>query len=108
MAIKLVKSTVELEPTPLHIDAVRGGRCRILCRWDITEVHENVDEDHIFDGWIYKQAVVWWTFPDSFVLNDGTVPIASRTDLETYIAQNQAEILSFAKATGISDDTFQA
>jgi len=106
MEAKLVKSTVE--PTPLYIDVVRGGRCRVQCRWDIAEVHENVDDDHIFDGWEYMEAVIWWTFPDSFALNDATVEISSRTDLENYLAQNQTEILSYAKATRISDDTFQA
>lgn len=100
MAAKLVRSTIE--PASLYIDKVDGGRSRTLCRWNITEIHET-DNENPFDGWEYMEAVVWWTFPDSFTDADGTTrQILTETDLQAYLDLNRNEIMSYARAVKIS------
>lgn len=90
----VVESTVQ--PIEISIDKVEGGRVRLLCRWNITQI-TRVDELGEQLIWQYEEAALWWTIP---YLSGETV-LDNIESIDTYIASNTAEILNFAKGTKI-------
>lgn len=90
----VVESTVQ--PIEISIDKVEGGRVRLLCRWDITQI-TRVDELGEQLIWQYEEAALWWTIP---YLSGETV-LDNIESIDAYIASNTEEILNFAKGTKI-------
>ena len=96
---RTVRSTVE--PTPIYVDAIKSGRCRLLCRWDIHQV-EIEDDQGTRVEWEYQEQVVeGWTLDDAAYIER----INGRQRLtdtgRKYFDSNVTEILAWAKAAGV-------
>lgn len=83
-----------LYPQEIEIDTIDGGIARLLAHWNIETI---IRDEQIF--YQYEEAVIRWTLPDSYTVNEQTLTITTRDDVEAYISANAVEIMSFAKAT---------
>jgi hypothetical protein len=93
----MVESTIE--PAELEIDKIKGGRARILCRWNIEQISrtdESSKDPHTL--WQYEEAALWWTFPHS---DNGNV-LDNILAIDSYVQANKEEIMNFARGTQIS------
>jgi len=94
-----MKTESTIEPNEIYIDKIKGGRARLLCRWNletVTRIDEMTDEEQTI--YRYDETALWWTFP----LIDSGNQLDNITTINQYIQNNKAEILNFAKATEVS------
>lgn len=104
-----MKTESTVEPNEIYIDKIKGGRARLLCRWNLETVTRTDEmsgkEETIYQ---YDETALWWTFPDSYQDSSGsTVYIDTMSDLQAYLDQNKAEILSFARGSKIDADVLR-
>ena len=85
------------KPKSIFLDYVRDGQCRLLVRWNITEVTtddpENPKESRT--SWNYSERVIWWTLPQRY----DTV-----AEVLAYLDSISAEIMNWAEATETNAD----
>jgi hypothetical protein len=94
-----MKTESTIEPNEIYIDKIRGGRARLLCRWNvetITRIDEMTEEEQTI--YRYEEAALWWTFPHS---DNGNV-LDNILAIDSYVQANKEEIMNFARGTQIS------
>jgi hypothetical protein len=100
-----MKVQSNLQPQEIYIDKIKGGRARLLCRWNletVTRIDEMTEEEQTI--YKYDETALWWTFPDKYTSSGGSeVVISEKSDLEAYISENRSEILAFARASKIDN-----
>ena len=104
-----MKTESTIEPNEIYIDKIKGGRARLLCRWNletVTRIDQMTEEEQTI--YKYDETALWWTFPKEYTSTDGvTVTINTKSKLRAYINQNKAEVLNFAKATKINEEDLE-
>jgi hypothetical protein len=84
------------KPEPIFLDYVRDGQCRLLVRWNITEVTtDDPMEKEPRTSYNYSERVIWWTIPK---------PYASLAEVADYLDSVGEEIINWAMATDTKFD----
>jgi hypothetical protein len=79
------------KPEPIYLDYVRDGQCRLLVRWNITEVTtDDPMEKESRTSWNYSERVIWWTLPRKY---------STLEEILLYLDGIEKEILDWAEAT---------
>jgi len=99
---------VNLKGTPLDeymfVDWLRGGRCRIVGQYNITqEPHLNPDET-TSQKWVFDERSLVWTPPPFYMLDGVAIQLDSnsRPDVETFVSANSFEIMGYIKNIAVS------
>ena len=96
---RTVRSTIE--PATIYVDAIKSGKCRLLCRWDIHRV-EIEDEQGTRQEWEYQEQVIeGWTLDDAAYLERVNDRQRLTDAGRKYFAMNEAVILEWAKAAAV-------
>ena len=80
-----------IEPAVISIDRIENGIARLLVHWDIQQVSvPDPMTGTTHEEWQYSERVIKWVLPKLY---------SSIDEIQTYLIENQAEILDWAKAT---------
>ncbi len=92
-----------IKPAEQQIDRIEAGIARLLIRWDIRQVTiPDPVTGETRQEWQYNERVIKWTLPHTYITGTTTITLDSLENVETYLSLIQAEILDWAKATGLS------
>ena len=89
----MVESTIE--PTTIHISAVKNGLATLRCRWNISFVEIAMPIPR--SVWQYEEAIIKWALPityDGYEISESTLP--------TYLNSIESEIINYAKGTKLN------
>lgn len=91
------------KPAEQQIDRIKAGIARLLIRWDIQQVTiPDPVTGETRQEWQYSERVIKWTLPYTYTNGTTIITLNSLENVETYLSLIQAEILDWAKATGLS------
>jgi len=86
----------DTEPEVLFLDYVKDGQCRLLVRWNITEVtKEDLTIGKSRVSWDYYERVIWWILPQKYDTLEAILK---------YLDETKKEIVNWAMATEHNHD----
>lgn len=83
----------------MFIDWLRGGKCRIVGQWNITEESRETPEGGTSQIWVFDESSLIWTPPPFYTVNGETVFLNSnsRDAVEAYVQTIAFEIIGYIK-----------
>ena len=88
----------------MFIDWLKGGRCRIVGQYNITQDERINPDESTTQMWVFDERALVWTPPPCYVVNGETINLnlSSREAVEAWLQTMSFEIMGYIKQIPVS------
>jgi len=88
----------------MFIDWLKGGKCRIVGSYNITQGERINPDESITQMWVFDERALVWTPPPFYIVDGETVDLnlGSRETVEAWLQTMSFEIMGYIKQIPVS------
>ena len=88
----------------MFIDWLKGGRCRIVGQYNITQEDRINPDESTTQMWVFDEKALVWTPPPFYIAEGETISLnlGSRDAVETWLQAVAFEIMGYIKQIPVS------